>query len=86
MTEVLETERLTLRHATTADDRFIFELVNDPAFIRNIGDPWRAYAGGCGALCARRPIASYEKFGFGMYVVEVRESGHADRPVRFRQA
>ena len=26
------------RHATTADDRFIFELVNDPAFIRNIGD------------------------------------------------
>ena len=34
MKVVLTTERLTLRHATTADQHFMFELVNDPAFIR----------------------------------------------------
>ena len=53
MTEVLSTERLILRHATTADDHFIFELVNDPDFIRNIGDRGvrqRAHAGGRGAI------------------------------------
>lgn len=75
MTEVLETERLTLRHATTADDRFIFELVNDPAFIRNIGDRGVRTLADAQRYVLDGPIASYEKFGFGMYVVEVRESG-----------
>jgi len=75
MTEVLETERLTLRHATTADDRFIFELVNDPAFIRNIGDRGVRTLADAERYVLDGPIASYEKFGFGMYVVEVRESG-----------
>ena len=75
MTEVLETERLTLRHATTADDRFIFELVNDPAFIRNIGDRGVRTLADAERYVLDGPIASYEKFGFGMYIVEVRESG-----------
>jgi ribosomal-protein-alanine N-acetyltransferase len=75
MTEVLETERLTLRHATTADDRFIFELVNDPAFIRNIGDRGVRTLADAERYVLDGPIASYEKFGFGMYVVEVRDSG-----------
>ena len=78
MTEVLETERLTLRHATTADDRFIFELVNDPAFIRNIGDRGVRTLADAERYVLDGPIASYEKFGFGMYVVEVRES---DTPI-----
>jgi RimJ/RimL family protein N-acetyltransferase len=75
MTEVLETERLTLRHASTADNRFIFELVNDPAFIRNIGDRGVRTLADAERYVLDGPIASYEKFGFGMYVVEVRESG-----------
>ena len=75
MTEVLETERLILRHATTADNRFIFELVNDPAFIRNIGDRGVRTLADAERYVLDGPIASYEKFGFGMYVVEVRESG-----------
>ena len=35
---VLETERLVLRHLVARDAEFILELVNEPAFIRNIGD------------------------------------------------
>ena len=36
--KILETERLILRKMTVEDAEFIFELVNEPAFIRNIGD------------------------------------------------
>ncbi|RPH44996.1 MAG: N-acetyltransferase [Lysobacterales bacterium] len=75
MTEVLETERLTLRHATTADDQFIFELVNDPAFIRNIGDRGVRTLADAERYVLDGPIASYEKYGFGMYVVQLSESG-----------
>jgi RimJ/RimL family protein N-acetyltransferase len=75
MTEVLVTERLTLRHATTADDRFIFELVNDPAFILNIGDRGVRTLADAERYVLDGPIASYEEFGFGMYVVQLRESG-----------
>jgi [ribosomal protein S5]-alanine N-acetyltransferase len=75
MTEVLATERLILRHATTGDDHFIFELVNDPDFIRNIGDRGVRTLADAERYVVTGPIASYEKFGFGMYVAELRESG-----------
>lgn len=35
---ILQTNRLHLRHLTTADAPFILELVNDPAWLRFIGD------------------------------------------------
>jgi RimJ/RimL family protein N-acetyltransferase len=75
MAEVLRTERLTLRHATTADHRFMFELVNDPAFIRNIGDRGVRTLADAERYVLDGPIASYGKFGFGMYVVELKETG-----------
>ena len=75
MAEVLTTERLVLRHATTADDRFIYELVNDPDFIRNIGDRGVRTLADAERYVLNGPIASYEKYGFGMYVVELRDTG-----------
>src|SRR5258708_5286243 len=35
---VCETPRLRLRHITVQDAQFILELLNEPDFIRNIGD------------------------------------------------
>jgi hypothetical protein len=35
---ILETERLLIRQFTAEDASFILELLNDPAFIQNIGD------------------------------------------------
>ena len=75
MAQLLRTERLTLRHATTADQEFMFELVNDPAFIRNIGDRGVRTLADAERYVLDGPIASYEKFGFGMYVVELRSTG-----------
>ena len=46
---VLTTERLALRHLNADDAEFILELLNDPAFIRNIGDTV-GYEGGGGAV------------------------------------
>lgn len=36
--KVLETDRLILRQLNSADAEFIFTLVNDPAWLRYIGD------------------------------------------------
>ncbi|MEP6821455.1 MAG: GNAT family N-acetyltransferase, partial [Chthoniobacterales bacterium] len=36
--KVLETERLSLRWLTPEDAPFFLELMNDPAFIRNVAD------------------------------------------------
>jgi [ribosomal protein S5]-alanine N-acetyltransferase len=36
--KIIETERLVLRQMKVEDAEFIFELVNEAAFIRNIGD------------------------------------------------
>jgi RimJ/RimL family protein N-acetyltransferase len=74
VTEVLVTERLRLRHATTADRDFVLVLVNDPDFIRNIGDRGVRTLADAERYLHDGPIASYEKFGFGMYVVELKDS------------
>ena len=36
--QVLETERLILRHFCIDDGEFIIRLLNEPSFIKRIGD------------------------------------------------
>jgi RimJ/RimL family protein N-acetyltransferase len=72
---LLETERLRLRRVTLADATFIHELVNEPAFLRNIGDKGvRSLSDACDYI-REGPITSYERRGFGMYIVSQKESG-----------
>ena len=75
MKAILETDRVRLRHATPTDREFVYALVNDPDFIRNIGDRGVRTLPDAERYVRDGPIASYEKLGFGMYVVELRESG-----------
>jgi RimJ/RimL family protein N-acetyltransferase len=71
---VIETERLFLRRLTVEDARFIIELVNEPAWIQNIGDKGvRTIADGC-LYILNGPIASYKRYGFGLYLVELKDS------------
>ncbi len=75
MTPVLETERLVLRRLTTDDAPFILELLNDPAFLRYIGDKGvRTQADACRYI-ETGPMASYERHGFGLYRVELKDGG-----------
>jgi RimJ/RimL family protein N-acetyltransferase len=73
--EVLETDRLRLRRLSTDDAEFILRLLNEPSFIQNIGDKGvRTREDAC-AYILNGPVASYEKFGFGLWLVETKEPG-----------
>ena len=72
---ILETDRLTLRHLTLDDAAFILELVNDPSWLRYIGDRGIHDLDGARAYLAKGPIASYGRHGFGMYLVSLKSDG-----------
>ena len=67
---VLTTDRLRLRHLTYDDAPFLVTLLNDPAFLLNIGDRGvRNEADACAYLDAG-PLASYTQHGFGLWCCE----------------
>jgi RimJ/RimL family protein N-acetyltransferase len=72
---MLDTERLTLRRFSVDDAAFIRELLNDPSFVRNIGDKGVRSDEDAAAYIQNGPIASYERFGFGLYAVELKDTG-----------
>ncbi len=72
--KVLETERLILRRLAIGDDEFILELLNDSSFVRNIGDKGVRTSAAARRYILDGPVASYERFGFGLYLVELKET------------
>src|SRR2546423_13058700 len=73
--KVLETDRLVLRWLNVDDAAFILELVNDPSFIRFIGDKGVRDLEGARNYILNGPVASYEKFGYGLNAVDLKETG-----------
>jgi RimJ/RimL family protein N-acetyltransferase len=71
----IETARLRLRHLSADDAAFIVELLNEPAFIRNIGDRKVRADEDARAYIANGPAASYERHGFGLWAVDLKETG-----------
>ena len=71
---VIETERLVLRHLSTEDAGFILELLNEPSFIRNIGDRGVRTIEGANTYILNGPVASYARNGFGLYLVKLKET------------
>jgi RimJ/RimL family protein N-acetyltransferase len=71
---VLETERLSLRRLTVDDAEFILALLNDPAFLHYIGDKKVRSLDDARQYILNGPVASYERHGFGLNCVELRES------------
>ena len=70
--KVLETERLLLQQLSSADADFILELLNEPSFIRNIGDRGVRTIEGANSYILNGPVASYAKNGFGLYLVKLK--------------
>ena len=62
----LETERLILRPLTFDDTPFITELLNDPDYIRNIGDRKVRTTDDAGHYLTTGPMESYTTHGFGL--------------------
>jgi RimJ/RimL family protein N-acetyltransferase len=72
---LLETQRLSLRRLSIEDDAFILELVNDPLWLRFIGDRGVRTLDDARDYILKGPVAMYERMGFGLYLVERRSDG-----------
>jgi ribosomal-protein-alanine N-acetyltransferase len=72
---ILDTDRLRLRTLTTDEAEFMLGLLNEPSFIQNIGDRGVRTVDNARSYILNGPVASYEKHGFGLWLVEVKESG-----------
>ena len=75
--KILETERLILREIVETDDEFIFDLVNQPSFIKYIGNRGIDTLDKARKVVEERYRASYAEFGYGLYAVELKETGEA---------
>jgi RimJ/RimL family protein N-acetyltransferase len=72
---VLQTDRLMLRHLNVNDDlEFILRLLNEPSFLRYIGDKNVRTIDDAREYLLAGPIDSYEKNGFGLYLVQLKGS------------
>ena len=70
---VLETDRLRLRWISSRDAAFIVELVNDPDWLRFIGDKGVRTIQDAEAYIANGPVAMYARHGFGLYLTELKK-------------
>ena len=70
---VIETDRLNLRHLTPNDAEFILALLNDPAFLRFIGDKGVRDMEGALKYITHGPMEMYARLGFGLYLVELKD-------------
>lgn len=73
--KILETDRFILRQLTVEDAAFIFQLVNDPDWLRFIGDRGVRTLDDARNYLRNGPLAMYERVGFGLYLVERKSDG-----------
>jgi ribosomal-protein-alanine N-acetyltransferase len=74
---VIETPRLRLREFTMGDAPLVVALLNDPGFLNNVGDRGVRTIADAEKYLTDRLLASYREYRFGLYVVELKESGEA---------
>ncbi len=72
---ILETERLVLRQLTLEDAPFILELLNEPAFLRFIGDKQVRTLADAENYIRTGPMASYAQHGFGLWLATLKADG-----------
>jgi len=70
---VIETDRLVLRRLAPGDAPFILELVNDPDWLRFIGDKGVRNLEDARAYIQNGPMAMYARVGFGLFLVELKD-------------
>ncbi len=71
---VIQTARLELREMREDDAAFIAVLLNQPSFIRFIGDRGVRTEADARRYIRDGPVSSYRVHGFGLYLVELTET------------
>ncbi|MEM8994561.1 MAG: GNAT family N-acetyltransferase [Acidobacteriota bacterium] len=74
---IVETERLRLRRLTRLDAPFMVGLLNEPAWLRFIGDRGVRTAEDAQAYLEKSYLAGYARDGFSMFLVERLADGAA---------
>ncbi|MBD1871472.1 GNAT family N-acetyltransferase [Cyanobacteria bacterium FACHB-471] len=72
---VVETEHLILRRLTVEDSEFILALLNDPLWLRFIGDKGVRTLNDARDYILKNLVAMYERLGFGLYLTELKGTG-----------
>jgi len=75
---VLETDRLVLCWLERSDASFVLALVNDPSWLRYIGDKGVKSVGDAERYIENGPAAMFSRFGHGLNRVELKSDG---RPI-----
>lgn len=72
---VLESPRLRLRHVGDGDAAFILDLLNDPGWLRYIGDRGVRSLDDARRYIAEGPRRMYSEHGYGLFLVERKDDG-----------
>ena len=72
---VLETDRLIVRRLSPDDAEFILRLLNEPSWLRFIGDKGVRTIEDARAYILRGPVEMYSRLGFGLYLVAIKGGG-----------
>jgi RimJ/RimL family protein N-acetyltransferase len=70
---VTETARLILCRLSTDDAPFILKLLNDPDWLKFIGDKGVRNLDDARNYILNGPIKSYNQFGFGLFLTKLKE-------------
>jgi RimJ/RimL family protein N-acetyltransferase len=71
--KILETDRLVLRELDAKDATFIMQLLNEPAWVRFIGDKGIKTIEDARNYIVSGPMEMYGRLGFGLWLVELKE-------------
>jgi len=71
----ITTPRLNLRRFTESDAPFALALLNDPDWLRFIGDKEVRTLEDAGAYLRHGPITMYARFGLGLLAVDLKDGG-----------
>lgn len=73
---IVSTPRLLVRPLALTDAAFIIELLNTPSWLKYIGER-HVHTEAEARQYIQRQLDSYEKLGFGLYAMCMRETGEA---------
>jgi len=72
---IIETSRLRIRKLSLEDAEFVLGLVNEPAFIANIGDKGVRTLADSKSFISKGPWTCQKKRGYGQFLVYRKEDG-----------
>lgn len=74
---VIETRRLVVRQLTTDDAAFLFRLLNEPSFLRYVGDRGVRSLEDARGYILKGPLESYRRYSFGLFLAQLKSDGTA---------